>query len=495
MSQERSSAPITGLPSEVLLSIFKLVYAGGLVSPGYDDTIAMTTTPAGDILYEETPLPPVWNEQDDPDSPSLFPYALASVCRTWRAVLSMSPEFWTRVVVHADSPQFSLAFLLSQFEWSRDLFIDVTVTRIAKSEAFTDAPAEERKILGKITNILGPHFHRCKRVRYEATYTASLPWIATAFYGDASELTELEIMALNDNGPPEPWQNTAGDDQATPFRFRTLSTLALDGWNFVHLFRENRQWIDDFVALPMHHRWKTLALSHYRPGGSEPRPTITELWPALERMGNLSLENVDFEAPSFCVLEPTFLDNVSLKDLDSDLTAAILKSVGNLESLQVTGCALDKVLLTNVNCPVLDLEDIDATSTAGMARLLRRWSGDCLSIQDCPGFDDNVLNMLAARNIDSKGRVKRYNAPLFSSLYLNGVCGCSAAGLRRMVEGRTVPNHPRYLDDDGFWEVNDAMIRTIVGRGVVGISISAKDKAWFEEKVEYFSWSIGSEAA
>ncbi|EDR08281.1 uncharacterized protein LACBIDRAFT_327388, partial [Laccaria bicolor S238N-H82] len=61
-----------------------------------------------------------WNDHDDLTSPSVFPYALASVCKQWYDLMLLVPEFWTRLVVFVDSQPTSTTDLRAQLSASRD---------------------------------------------------------------------------------------------------------------------------------------------------------------------------------------------------------------------------------------------------------------------------------------------------------------------------------------------------------------------------------------
>jgi hypothetical protein len=84
-------ASISHLPAELLIIIFKLVYA--------------TTSP----FYQPISL-------------------LASVCTIWRDVMSLLPEFWTDILIHLDSETFSIEDISAHLQWSRSLTIHVSIT-------------------------------------------------------------------------------------------------------------------------------------------------------------------------------------------------------------------------------------------------------------------------------------------------------------------------------------------------------------------------------
>jgi len=60
-----------------------------------------------------------WNDHDDLTSPSVFPYALASVCKQWCDLMLLVPEFWTRLVIFVDSQLTPIADLCAQLSASR----------------------------------------------------------------------------------------------------------------------------------------------------------------------------------------------------------------------------------------------------------------------------------------------------------------------------------------------------------------------------------------
>ena len=99
------------LPTELLIEIFNYVYLGIRVPVG--DTGIMGLDP-----------------DDDPLSPSIFPYSLSSVSERWREIMSAVPEFWTRLVVFVDSSNpTSLSNFRSEIEWSQNLSLSVTIIR------------------------------------------------------------------------------------------------------------------------------------------------------------------------------------------------------------------------------------------------------------------------------------------------------------------------------------------------------------------------------
>lgn len=166
----KSTTSITDLPQELLLIIFKFVY---VFSRGLHeeevirsmiqamraepmDTPSNTDQPSKISDYNDNdPLETIWCPWDDLRSPSLFPYALASVSNAWYALMLSVPQFWTRIVFLVDSNDFSLSSLHSHLAVSQDLLIDVTITR-RDSDAFQGAQMEKLR-LREIIDIVSPH--------------------------------------------------------------------------------------------------------------------------------------------------------------------------------------------------------------------------------------------------------------------------------------------------------------------------------------------------
>jgi hypothetical protein len=129
----RRRANTKNLPAELLMMIFKLVYDQETKTSKFLDS-------------------PKWIEKDIMSS-SLFPYAIASVCSLWKDVMSLVPDFWTRVVVLVDSPSILPSVVIS---WSRDLPIDLIITR-KDSEHSVDTQQERTQAVSIMKTLVDPH--------------------------------------------------------------------------------------------------------------------------------------------------------------------------------------------------------------------------------------------------------------------------------------------------------------------------------------------------
>jgi hypothetical protein len=111
-----------------------------------------------------------WSEHDL-TSPSLFPYALASVRSVWRDAMSLVPKFWKRVVILTDPPATPISAIVSQLVWSRDRDLEVIVTRRDLHDT-VKAP-HERSHMVSIMTILCSHIRRIRKLRFDAMFSSS----------------------------------------------------------------------------------------------------------------------------------------------------------------------------------------------------------------------------------------------------------------------------------------------------------------------------------
>lgn len=154
----QSTVSIINIPPEILLTIFKIIH--------------------DEIIDDRELLNRQQEEKDDSRAPSLFPHTFASVSKLWSDIMAMEPMFWTRIVIFIDSSEFSLSSISSHFSYSHRLPIDVKVTK-RTPDLISVSEAHENRRLQAIADIVRPHIHRCRSLRYEVTYTSSLPRIST----------------------------------------------------------------------------------------------------------------------------------------------------------------------------------------------------------------------------------------------------------------------------------------------------------------------------
>ncbi|RDB21872.1 hypothetical protein Hypma_011158 [Hypsizygus marmoreus] len=485
---------ISALPTELLLIVFKLVYISSRVPrPG-----PISSDPNNSEDDPEAPYETEW-PREDLHVRTLFPYALSSVCTKWRDVMSLVPEFWTRIIIHTDAHDFSPSFLRAHLQWSRDLAIDITVLQ-QRANSFRNSKLLENSRLREIIDIVGPHVRRCRTLRFYVTYTSSLPNIASDFYGTAPNLTNLRLQASIGDGFGTSFHTNGPAEQ---FIYPMLQYLAIDGWNFVHLFTHASEWLER-VFQTDRGSFDILSISHFEQDESEGRVTpggrrfsLEEAWSYLSSAAiGLYLEDLDFDCELPLELEgnptlnpppqphppinPSPVVALFLIGLGSKLTASLLSHSRR--------DALPLAVLTVTHSPISDIRTEDfpansdfitfdgiAHSPHDMARLLAHWQGQSLHVRKCPAFDDSVLDMLGRTFVDEHDEQLRFNAMNLRDLSLDGCVGFSMEALKRMVGER--------------WErvALGGRLDSITIRRMPGVT--EEDRDWLTERLLMgFSW-------
>jgi hypothetical protein len=147
-------AKVHKLPAELLLIIFKLVHP--------------------QVIIE---LSSKWIFTNI-NSPSLFAYAIATVCSHWRDIMSLVPEFWTHIVipidVDASTPPTTVLL------WSRNLPLNVTITRVDFAHD-ADVHHEQDQVMSVMKILVHSHGHRSRKPRFHVMFSASLPPFPAVF--------------------------------------------------------------------------------------------------------------------------------------------------------------------------------------------------------------------------------------------------------------------------------------------------------------------------
>jgi hypothetical protein len=175
----------------------------------------------------------------------MFPYAIASICPIWRDITLSVPEFWERLVILIDSPATPLSAIVSFLSWSRHTPLDVTITRRWDSEDPMNGQPELTQIIA-IMNILGPHLHRIHDLRFDVTFSSSLPSFPSDFRGSATILERLELRCRQDDGGRD--RNiliALPTTEHEEFECPKLVYLVIDGRNFLESSRTHTKWIDE----------------------------------------------------------------------------------------------------------------------------------------------------------------------------------------------------------------------------------------------------------
>ena len=421
-------ASIGDLPVELLLAIFKLMYD--------DDDDDTEVNSLGDDYVVEGGYPEhslhasMCHIEDDLHNPTLFPMTIAFVCHYWRDILAKSPEYWNKVVFEVGRDPTPL---LDAFSWSNDQLLDVLVwNRIPDLTAAGKALENER--VSAITQSLAPHVHRCCRIRYEVTYSSSLPPIATIFRTKPYILRQFVLESRVDDIQYVQSINLTSmevDDNAllvTPFS--SLSVLSLGARLFIDLGRAG--WLHNLRS----DVYLTLTLSQFRfqqqkRCGDDERYTFLEFLnylaavpqPDVLRLRNLSLlynTGIPTTDPKYS-LKPTSL---CLDNLGEDiLTEFFEKTILSCESIFINRCTIPWIDCSLVST-YLNLDNIGYIHN--ISNILWVWQGSHLSLDSCAAFDDDLLDRLedGGPNCCLK---------LLTDLTLKDCINFTSAGLRKLM--------------------------------------------------------------
>jgi hypothetical protein len=446
---------IGALPIELLLAIFQHLYQS-----------SRRLTQTGET----------WR-LDDPLS-SLFPYAPAAVCSMWCLVLSRIPEFWTRVVIRVDSQHTQSQDVRRYFEWSRNLHLDVIITR-HRDEFDGDDMREKSKVF-KATRELVRHIKRCRSIRFNVMYSSSLPSILHDFHQEtAPHLHTLKLNCkVDDGGSPHRklvhWS----------FYAPGLRHLHLDARNFFDVCVDRNNWLRRL------HDLKSLSVSRYRHLSGK-GIDLYKLLKAIEE--SPSLVYLELKDLHFSRLRPwTTVNDISielismnLEDLSGEAFSEIIGYVDSAtDTTRISRCAITTCHHSLISGGVA-FHDLSADQDLMIP--LAHWRGRTLSLVNCACFHDDFLRDM----IDGGPHDQSFACKGVKELYLVNCTKFSPRLLKTMVLKRR-----KLARRSMFWRHDEetlnwtfpvvAPITLISVEG--GPVLSKKDREWFDNNLGSFHW-------
>jgi hypothetical protein len=406
-----------------------------------------------------------WREFDV--DPFLFPYAIAAVCSFWRDIMSSVPKFWTRIVIFVDSSTIPQSVIASQLLWSRDLPLDVIVTR-RNLDRPIDSQHERKQVTSFMETVINPHIGRLQNLHINARFSSSLPSFLDDFHGTPIKLTCLRLECEEDDGGPTPSNDRYGTVPSTELQYPALSTLELDGRNYYNGYRSGRPWATRAPNV------SELTISHYksRAGESFPAYAFMLLIAPMQKLQILHINDVTLRPIAPHPVPHTLLSLASLDLIDfPDFMPIdeILHVLHDVIEIKFTRCALGGTRSFS-HGGLLELNEIDVDQD--LVPLLRTWEGYNITIRDCPSFNDIVLDMMGSREENGE----YVCAPGAFKLLIVDCPNFSVAALKRLVAARL--DAPPYT---GQFEMIEVL-------GDVPV-LSAEDRLWFDEKVLEFYYS------
>ncbi|KAH7919494.1 hypothetical protein BV22DRAFT_857612 [Leucogyrophana mollusca] len=414
-------------------------------------------------------------------SPSLFPYALASVCVAWRDAMSLVPEFWTRLVVVVDNPDSCVGIkhlmhgckftsglnLHYHLQWSRNLPLEVYISTRHLDAHGTDADDERFRIsenysVARIAHILAPHIHRCRILRFKVTHSSSLPLLRRCLRGNgAPRLQELVLESrIADRDDFESSSNDGDSgDQTWSYPCPSLQALHLDGRNFRDVCMMTRVSSSWLAHLPRLH---SLTISRSRVPMSMPGFLRALSSRASTSIWTFKVQDVEFaddaehvNRPRINGTIPCTNDTATQNSSSIPQTNAILTHEFSFETPEVTDLSAPAlraffhaiatppahVTLTRCSFASIDtlkatelsLRDIAADEDLNLARALAGWTGQKLYVYSCPAFNDALLARMSQGNMG--GSASSFAARQLYVLEITDCTSFSVAALQAMRRG------------------------------------------------------------
>jgi hypothetical protein len=375
----------------------------------------------------------------------------------------MIPEFWTRFVIVVDSrPAILPSALQSQLSWSRDLPLDVIITRGYFNHP-VDSQHERTQVMSIMKTLINPHIHRFQTLHVDVMFSSSLPPFPDGFRGTASILEVLRFEGREDNGssPDDPESVTSTEQQ-----FPALCYLAIDGRNYYNACKG-----DSRLALKCT-EIMYLTVSHYLPLPGESflaseflRPiTMMKDLEDLD-MTDLTLHPSPLPLPTSTVRPP--LTDLRIREVrNSQSLAEIFDVLGHASDISLTHSAIGDAGTFNPDGR-LSLQDIDADQD--LVPLLRNWEGYCLTVKDCPSFNDTVLHVMAPGE-DGSHNCAHY----MTQLVILDCSNFSVAALRQLVRAKLNAGHE---------------LQTLAVDGDAPV-ISDEDHEWLCESIDDFYYTL-----
>ncbi|KAF5378443.1 hypothetical protein D9615_007049 [Tricholomella constricta] len=466
------SRPIApALPFEILLIIFKLVYAENRINLSTQRDFEYTLDDVKNLDWYTNN----WDPRADIRAPSLFPYALSSVNCQWRDVLSTLPKYWTRVVIVYDSADFSLSFVRAHLEWSGNFSINITVTR-RHSTSFIGKPALEQARLKEVMDVIRTHVFRCQTLTFDVAYPSSLPSLSADFLHYAPHLVKLSLEASVPTDVKH--QPQIEERDPTDFPFTGLIALTLSGWTFIDVFKNASWWFHHWLRRGP--KFPSLRIVHYHPppsGQDHSDPfNFTNAIPLLRDFSRLEFDDIHYD----CLAEPShstpseesISGQLSMRDLNRNTTKALLANLDPNDTLHISRCPLspqDTLPASYHLC----FDGGDELSPEILQAILSTWEGDELELKACLSFNDDVLDILGNTAPDRSV----LNAPELWSLDLTDCFGFSIAALRRMVERRNAHS----TADEPMMHLYGLRVPVMTG----------EDREWFREHTAVVCWCDG----
>lgn len=419
---------------------------------------------------------------EDPLSPSLFPYSLACVCLRWFRILKTIPIYWTRLVITVDAIAASLKAARTTLEWASDYPLKIIVTRHHGTSETYDS---ESAGVGHAMKLLRPHLGRIRSLLFDVEHSSSIPalWRES---GRAQHLKALTLLSRSDAGRISQSSKWLLARNSHEYEGKLKVPLLQDVTFSGHFLK------DPLMAHPRLASWFRHVTSLTICGNAATAGNAISLYKFLSvidifpSIRELTVEDVHFDDnapyPNLLMLRPAVLclrrvtGRTALRGI---LTRARVGSSLRTD-ITIISCTVhgfkepdtdSNLQFTSTN---LTLASMDPSAT--IEDLVCRWNGNRLSVIECPRMSRPFLERLYGEA-----------APMFlSHLRIVDCDNFNAGDVISLVQSRETQAAFVSLmgvsDEDLFTALVELHVQ---GRGP---PISAKRARWLADHVETFSW-------
>ncbi|EIW85765.1 hypothetical protein CONPUDRAFT_162877 [Coniophora puteana RWD-64-598 SS2] len=389
-----------------------------------------------DYLFQDAKLA---MEDDQYDIVSLFPFTTASVCRDWLGALALKATYWTNVVIPLDFPILPSIMTAYVDMIRHQTIVNVHVIYCELSTVHIKAGTERARV-GSAMRLLKPHLPKCETIVIDTRYRSSV--IVATDHLDCLTVDPLNKLAL-----VSAVSDTVDESEFTHFTCPNLISLSIDAKTLV-----------DFIASdgpkgnPRDHAAiKELNVTTYRAEvecglpellSTEVVRAICDLVKEYGWLDTLTIEDIvceddgDVDGYSegdealLMLLMPIIrnVGDVYLTDLNGPFLHSFFigfnppNDGGESRVVSLTRCSLHVPVTIRNTCKLklYEMNDIKHVMHA-----LAHWDGLHLSVEDCQGFGDPVLDTITLSGF----------CPTFGGLYIDN-CPVSLPSMRRFVSMR-----------------------------------------------------------
>jgi hypothetical protein len=312
------------------------------------------------------------------------------------------------------------------------------------------------------------HVHHSEKLHFNVMFSSSLPPFPDSFQGAWSNLSDLELQCQEDNGgSSDIWGSITSTGQQ--LECPALERLVIDGRSYYNACKED---------IDMHWTVRCSSISDltiYRftplPGESFSLTNFTLPIVILPSLESLCMSDLTLHPSTLAATSPLNLEgNIQCNHTHHlELIADLLSLLPNYLDIILTRCAMGHPSRSFNWVGCLTLRD---QAGEDLIPFLRCWHGKSLVVENCLGFNDAVLDMMAT--FENGGF---FCAPCMVDLDIVDCFNFSAAALKRLVSARyQVP------DED-----TDLVIHSVYVCGLAP-DISAEEQRQISQYVGSFAY-------